>query len=140
MAGSKGIKLIIKKGATKLAGVQSKKITYGGEPIDISGDDDNGYQKFLDEVGTLSLNFSVEGVAKDDTLRNVKMTPGSHILTDISIVLPPLSSGFVDGGIITGDFILASYEESGEHADAIKFSAEFQSSGGYVKSAPTAAP
>jgi predicted secreted protein len=120
MAGDKGIKLIIKKGVTKLAGVQSKKITYGGEPIDISGDDENGYQGFLPEVGTRSLNFSVEGVTKDTVLRNIKMNTTNHLITDITITYP-------DGGIIAGDFILASYEESGEHNDAIKFSAEFQS-------------
>jgi len=125
MAAAKGIDLKIKKGAVVLAGVQSKKISYMGEVIDTTGDDDNGYQSSLPKCGTRGLNFSVEGLQKDEVFRDLWLTSDNHMMADISIVYP-------DGGVVTGSFNMASYEESGEHNDAIKFSAEFQSSGAWV--------
>lgn len=75
----------------------------------------------LDTAGVSSISISCDGVASDTTLRDIAETQ-SRLLTDITITFP-------DGKIIACDFYLDPYTENGDHADAIKFSASFASSG-----------
>jgi predicted secreted protein len=128
MAAANGRELKILKNNNPIAGVRTKTVAIAGEPIDITSDDDLGYRTMLAEAGTYSIDLTVEGVTKDDTLRSVILTGGTLLLTDISIEYP-------DGSTITGDFFLASVEDSGEYADALTFSASLQSSGAWVYSA-----
>ena len=128
MAAANGRELKILKNNNPIAGVRTKTVAIAGEPIDITTDDDLGYRTMLAEAGTYSIDLTVEGVTKDDTLRSVILTGGTLLLTDISIEYP-------DGSTITGDFFLASVEDSGEYADALTFSASLQSSGAWVYSA-----
>jgi predicted secreted protein len=128
MAAANGRELKILKNNNLIAGVRTKTVAIAGEPIDITSDDDLGYRTMLAEAGTYSIDLTVEGVTKDDTLRSVILTGGTLLLTDISIEYP-------DGSTITGDFFLASVEDSGEYADALTFSASLQSSGAWVYSA-----
>lgn len=122
MAASKGKNLLIKKAAAVVcAGILSKDIKFNGEPIDITSDDDAGWRSLMSEAGLLSIDVSFEGVAKDAILRTVAASE-SRMLTDVTLVFP-------NGDIVDGDFFLASYSEKGETNDAIKFSAELQSSG-----------
>lgn len=122
MAASKGKNLLIKKGAVVIcAGILSKDIKFNGEAIDITGDDDSGWRALLSEAGVMSIDVSFEGVSKDATLRAAAVTE-SRMMTDVSLVFP-------NGDAVTGNFFLASYSEKGETNDAIKFSAELQSSG-----------
>ncbi|MES2182870.1 MAG: phage tail tube protein [Pseudomonadota bacterium] len=130
MAASKGINLVLKKGASAIAGVNAKKISYKGDPIEITGDDDSGYQASMPVCGARGLNFSGDGVTKNNILRDIKLNSDTHLLADITLVYP-------DGGIVAGDFFLSSYEESAETNDAIKFSFELISSGAWGYTAPT---
>lgn len=129
MAASKGRDLKIKKGATVLAGVRTKGIAIAGEPIDITTDDDLGYRTLLEDAGQMSLDVSIEGVTKDNVLKGLIVSGGTLLLTDITIVYP-------DGGIIDGDFFLASLEESGAYNDAITFTGALQSSGAWTYTPP----
>jgi len=128
MAATNGRELKVKKAGTVLAGVRTKTVAIAGEPIDITSDDDLGYRTMLGDAGTYSIDLTVEGVTKDDTLRGIILTGGSLLLTDITIEYP-------DGGEIEGDFFLAAVEDSGEYADALTFSASLQSSGPWVYTA-----
>lgn len=122
MAASKGSSFLIKKAAVVIcAGIQSKDIKYNGEPIDISSDDDNGWRALMSETGMKSIDIAFEGVSKDTVLRTIVLTD-SRMLTDVSLVWP-------NGDTLTGNFFLANFSEKGETNDAIKFSAELQSSG-----------
>lgn len=126
MAASIGRNLLVKKGSTVIAGVRSKTITGNGEPVDITTDDDSGYRTMLSDPATLSLDISVEGLTKDNTLRSAIMTNApSLLLTDINIQFP-------NGDTISGDFWFASFEEVGNHTDAVGFTATFQSSGAWT--------
>ena len=125
MAASKGLLFQIKKSGNVIcSGIASKKIKYNGEPIEITSDDDTGYRTFLAETGTKSLDVSIEGVAKDTVLRDLILTD-ARMLTGVSL-------NFSNGDTITGDFFLASFDEDYQHDDAVKFSAELQSSGIYT--------
>lgn len=120
-----GRNFLIKKNNVDLAGVRSKSMAFGGEPIDDSDADDDGYRTLLTEAAGLTLDVSVEGVIKDDTMRAVALGSGSKLLTDITLAFP-------DGDTISGDFFLTAYEESGPYKDAQTFSASLSSSGAWT--------
>lgn len=125
MAASSGRELLIKKGASVIAGVRTKTVTINGEPIDVTTDDDSGFRTLLADPATRMIDLSVEGITKDDTLRAIVAGAGPQLLTDITIEYP-------DGAVIAGDFYLVSVEESGEYQDAVTFTASLQSSGAFT--------
>lgn len=125
MAAAKGRELLIKKGSTVLAGVRTKGVSINGEPIDITSDDDDGYRTLLSDAGTYSVDLSVEGITKDDTLRTVILAGGSLMLTDITIDYP-------NGKTLSGNFFLNSLEETGTYNEAVTFSGSLQSSGTFT--------
>ena len=125
MSGYKGDKFKIKKGAVVIcSGITTKKMKYGGEPIDITSDDDSGWRTFLADSGTKSLDISFEGVMKDTVLRAIRIAD-ANLLTDVTLLLE-------NNMVVSGNFYLASYEESRKHDGAVEFSAELQSSGPMV--------
>jgi predicted secreted protein len=100
----------------------SKTFTVGGEPVDITSDDDGGYRTLLAEAGVKTLDISFEGVTKNNDLRSAILTGLDLMLTDISLEFP-------NGDTIAVDFFFTSLEETGAHNDAVKFSGSMQSSG-----------
>ena len=128
MAADVGRNLKILQGLVVLAAVRNKSVSFAGEPIDITSDDDAGFRLLLAEEGQKSIDMSVDGVIKDAVLRGQALSGSSLMLTDVNILWP-------NGDTLTGDFFLASYEESGAYKDAITFTASLQSSGPYVYTA-----
>lgn len=129
MAAGKGRSFQVKKSGTVIAGVKNKGVTVNNEPVDITSDDDSGFRTLLADTAVSSMDISVDGVTKDTTLRTVIMAGGTSVyLTDITLEYP-------NGDTITGDFYLASLEESGETKDAVNFSASLQSSGQFTYTA-----
>lgn len=121
--------LLVKKGVTRLLGINAKSIAVAKEPIDITTDEDNGFRTLLDVAGTKTLDISFSGVVKDAVLRGLIMTGGSQLLTDITIEYPPIG-GQSQGDVISGDFYLANLTENGGGSDgAIEFDGSLQSSG-----------
>lgn len=129
--------LIIKRGATRIAGVSSKSVSAAKEGIEVTTDDDNGYRKFLSEAGTKSLDLSLSGITNDPDLRALIMTEQSMLLTDITIEYPPVGTQ-TTGDTISGDFYFNGMSESGGGSDgAIEFDGTLQSSGPWVYTAGT---
>lgn len=122
MAANVGRNLLLKTGTTVIAGVRQKGISVNGEPIDVTTDDDSGYRTLLAEAGMMSLDISVEGVTKDNELRQA-------MLTDATLTLAGLSIEYPNGDTVTGTFLLVGLEETGAHNDAVTFSGTLQSSG-----------
>lgn len=121
--------LLIKKGATRLAGINSKSIDVANEPIDITTDEDNGFRLLLDVAGSSALDISFSGVTKDPTLRALALTGGSKLFADITIEYPPVGTQ-TTGDSISGDFYFNGLSESGGGSDgAMEFSGTMQSSG-----------
>lgn len=117
-----GRELLVKRGSTVIAGVRTKTVTFNGEPVDVTSDDDSGFRKLLAEVGQKSIDMSVEGVTKDNDLRSAALSGTSLLLTDVNIEWP-------NGDTLSGDFFMNSVEETGAYNDAITFTSSFQSSG-----------
>jgi predicted secreted protein len=121
--------LLVKKGASRLLGINAKSIAVAKEPIDITTDEDNGFRLLAEEAGTKSLDISFSGVTKDAVLRGLIMSGSSQLYTDITIEYPPVG-GQSAGDTISGDFYLNGLTENGGGSDgAIAFDGTLQSSG-----------
>lgn len=130
---AKGRSCTVKRGAVPalIAGVRTKSFSINGEPIDITNDDDTGIRTLMEEPGELSMEISVSGVVKSDTLRAEALnTTDRTQLTEFGF------PGTV-AGKIAGQFYLASYSETGEYKGATTFEATFQSSGALTYTAAT---
>ena len=129
MAGNASRDMLIKKGATRLAGINSKSVAVDKSPIDVTTDEDNGFRTLLEEAGTKTLDISFSGVTKDLVLRGLIMSGSSQMYTDITLEFPPVGSQ-TSGDTISGDFYLANLTENGSSPDgAIEFDGTLQSSG-----------
>lgn len=129
--------LLIKRGATRIAGVNSKSIAVAKEGIDVTTDEDNGYRLLLEEAGTKTLDISFSGVTKDPELRAQIMTEQTQLLTDITVEYPPIGSQ-ATGDSITGNFYFNGQNETGGGSDgAIEFDGTLQSSGPWTYTAGT---
>lgn len=129
MPAAKGRSLLVKRNNVVIAGLRTKGVAFNGEPIDGTTDDENGYRTLLSDPGVKSVDLSIEGLTKDATLRVAVLNGGSLMLEDITVTYP-------DGGILAGDFFLASLEETGTYNEAITFSGSLQSSGEWTYTPP----
>jgi len=119
-----GRELVIKKGSAIIAAIRNKTISWNGEPIDVTTDDDAGFRTLLDAQGQENIDISGDGITDADILKDIALDPtASKLLTDITIA-------WVDStAIIAGDFKLISYEETGPYQDSRTFTFSMQSSG-----------
>ena len=117
MAGNVGRADSIRKNNVVIAGVREKSLSWSGEPIDVTSDEDGGIRKLIEDYGQEQLSISLSGVFKDDTtFRDIALNPGTTgLLTDITY-------NFADGSSITGDVLLVGYEEGAPYQDATTFS------------------
>lgn len=125
MAANVGRNLLLKTGSTVLAGLRTKGISINGEPIDITTDDDGGYRTLLDEAGQKALDISIDGITKDNDLRQAMATGMTLTLAGVSLEYP-------NGDTLTGTFMLVSLEESAAYNDAVTFTGSLQSSGAWT--------
>lgn len=133
MAGFVGRKALLKKGATVMAGVRTKTLTWGGESIDITSGEDDGIRLLLAASGQEQIDIPIEGIAKDDTLLNIVMdTTTSKMLTDITLEFAIRDSGNTTAATLSGNFRLSSYEEGMPYNDATTFSGTLESSGAWT--------
>lgn len=118
-----GRKLKIKKGGVTLLGIRSKTFTYNGEPIDLTDGEDDGFRVLDEETGERSIDISFDGVVKDSIFRDLALgQEASLFLDDITLEWP-------NGDVLTGNFYLSSFEETGAYKDALTMSGQLQSSG-----------
>lgn len=104
----------------RVSGVREKGIKLDGSAIDVTADEDDGWQKLLTVAGENKIEVSISGVTKVPTLRDAWFS-GNRTKT--------VSIGWVDGKEMSGTFFLASYSEKGTYKDATTFEATLQSSG-----------
>lgn len=121
--------LLVKKAGTALLGVNAKTISAASASIDVTTDEDLGFRCLLDVAGLETLDISGSGVTKDELLRQLALTGGSKLLTDITIEYPKVGTQ-TTGDSISGDFYFSSFNETGGSSDgAIEFDFSMQSSG-----------
>lgn len=133
MARTNGRDLRIKRGATTIAVVNTKTININNNPVDVTGDSDEGFVTLLGRPGTRQITCDVSGFTDDDVLRDSAVT-GSSLLAEHTIEwLSADGTGTVVYSI-TGDFYLATFSETGASDGGLEFSASLQSSGAWTKS------
>lgn len=132
MARQNGRDLRIKRGATVVAVVNTKTININNNPVDVTGDDDDGFVTLLDRPGTKQMTADVSGFTDDDTIRDVAVT-GTGLLAEHTVEW--LSSDGLGTVVyaVTGDFYLATFSETGASDGGLEFSASLQSSGEWTK-------
>lgn len=118
--GFAGRTIIVRQGGEQIAGIRTKTLTFEGEPIDVTSDENDGWRTLLSTYGTRGLTASVEGVTKSHQLKVAALS--QQVITELTFTWP-------DGFEVIGDFALANYAETGEYTDAATFSCEFRSSG-----------
>lgn len=102
-------------------GVREKGVNVDGAEIDVTSDEDAGWQTILSSPAAQnSVTISLSGVTKDNRLKN-DWFAGNRVRS-ASLTYP-------DGSVMTGTFFLASYKEGTPYNDAITFDAELKSTG-----------
>lgn len=113
---------VLNKNSVALAGIRVTTLTYAGETVDITDRGDAGLRVLSDDMGVESVDFSVEGVWKDATIRAIAMGSGSKKLTDVTL-------DFVDGAEWSGDVVLSGYTEGMPHNGEATWTMTLMSSG-----------
>lgn len=126
MAEKLGRAITMTWGGAAIAGAQEKGIKVNGEVIDVSDDDSAGWRELMSEHGEKSVDISLSGVTKSTALMTA-MINGTE--------LKALVLTYPDGSTLTGNFLIASYNETGPYKGAQMFEAELQSSGAVVYAA-----
>lgn len=122
MAAYKGRTLALGWGAGSpaIAGVRERSVAINGEPIDITTDEDMGWQTLLEVSAQDSVAITVSGVTKSNALK------ADYFNGDRT---KPLTLTYPDGSILTGTFFLSTYTDNAPYNNAGTFEASFMSSG-----------
>ncbi|ARC87139.1 phage tail tube protein [Rhodovulum sp. MB263] len=121
-AGFSGRQLTIEWDGTIIKGVKNKTASFSREGIDITSDDDQGFQTFLPEPGVISSEWSVEGITGDETLI-------AACLAGAPYETPPVTINLPTGGKVEITMFLSQLEITGNTDGAFEFSATMMSSG-----------
>lgn len=121
--------VLVKNKDGVVAGVRTKTITFEGEPIDTTSDENNGWRNLIATYGTRGMTISVEGVVKSHSLKTAALSQA--VMNDISMEWP-------DGYLVQGDFAMANYTETGSFDGEMTFSCEFRSTGPITYTSPVA--
>jgi TP901-1 family phage major tail protein len=114
--------LLLRKAGTAIACIRAKTLSWNGETIDLTTDDDGGIRLLANVPAGQSISISGEGVADETVMRNIALVPGtSKMLTDITIVTE-------DSYTLAGDFMLTTYEITGSHDGEATYSLSLESS------------
>ncbi len=106
-------------GAT-INGVREKGVSIAGEPVDVTSDEDSGWRTLLTVAGQNEVGISLGGVTKDKQLIT-DWFAGTR--TRACVITYP------DGSVLSGDFFLSTYSDTGPYNDAITFDAQLVSTG-----------
>jgi predicted secreted protein len=120
MTGFLGRSIALTWDGASVAGVREKKKALSGAAVDVTSDEDNGWRTLLEDPQQNEVNLSLSGVTKSDVLRSAWFS-GDRTAT-ATLTYP-------DGGVLSGTFYLATYNETGPYNNATTFDCELQSSG-----------
>lgn len=115
-----GRQVVLQWNATSLAGVREKNMTLNGDPIDVSSDDDNGWRKLMTISAEDQVNLDLSGVTKSQTLKSDWFAGNRTRAASLT---------YPSGGVLSGDFFMASYSEKQATKEAVTFEMSTQSSG-----------
>lgn len=108
-----------------ILGLRSKSITFIGEALDSTSDDDDSWQRFHPEVPRKGITMACEGIAKGGLIRRVAQEGNVINLIDWSLVVPTV-------GVWSGDWIASGFSISSETDTLATFSGTINSNGPLV--------
>lgn len=120
MPGFLGRQIIFEWGGIQIPGVREKGVAMNGEAVNVTSDEDGGWQKLLEVAGENSVELSLGGVTKNEQLKQDWFAGDRTKSVEIT---------YPDGGQITGTFFMANYTDTGPYNDATTFEATLQSTG-----------
>lgn len=122
---------LLLKSAVAIAGVRLVGMKFNATPIDITDADSDGVQELLAGASaTMSLEINVSGIYTDNVLRAIAVNPATdRLITDLTLSHPGAGT---PTDIVTGNFFMTSYEDSGAHDGPVEFLATFTSSGDWA--------
>lgn len=115
----------IEKNSVALIGIKSLSIEYSGGSIDVTSGENGGIQTLLDVSSVEALSFSVEGVAKDEVIRDLVLGGTQRLFTDMVV-------NYDNGDTLSVDMFLTSFNEGYPDQEGKTFSASFSSSGAWT--------
>ena len=128
-----GRKVRLKKGvdvaAVAIVGARQEDITVANGEVDVTDKDDNGYRTLLDDWGMRSIDLSMSGLLKDDSLLEIATSASAAVL------LQEYTLEIEGIGAFEGNFFMNNLQIGAPHDNAVTFSATFLSSGPYVYTA-----
>lgn len=109
--------------AVAIQGCREKALAVNNSPIDITSDDDAGWQNLFTEAGQRDVKISISGVAKTDVLKIDAFSPVAANRSRSATLT------YSNGAIVSGTFLLSTYNEGTPYKDAITFDCELMSVG-----------
>lgn len=120
MSGFKGREIIATWKGFSLGGVRQKGVAMNGAPINMTSDEDNGWQLLYTASAEDQVTITISGIHKDYRLEHDwinRQRTGAFTLE------------YPSGALISGTFFMANYNGTGPYNDAVTFEAAFHSSG-----------
>lgn len=112
-----------------------QSINISNSRSDTSGDSSGEHTDCHAEPGQKSITFSAGGVTRNNSLLKSAMQTGSQVY---AVVLTcTADSGGTSGSVISGDFFMDSFEDSGSTGELMQFSLSMSSTGGATFTDPT---
>ncbi len=131
MAVEKGRGFLLKVGTaaagTTLAGCRTTSMSIGNDAVDITNKDSAGFMTLLEAAGTQKLSISAEGVF--DPAGGGQSTIEGYVMAKS---INAFGLAFDGGKEIDGNFLITSYELSGNHDGEVTFSISLESSGAFT--------
>ena len=130
MAVQPGINLLIKKGATAIAGLRTAELAFSLTTIDITSADDAGFRKLLNAHTGQQFTLTGSGIEKGGSLFTLwASTATTKYLTDITFTIPTEAA---TGDLFTADVVLTSYKLKSSHDGVIEFDFTLESAGSWT--------
>lgn len=107
----------------EIAGVREKSIEINGEPINVTSDEDDGWQTLIEASAENSVNVSISGVIKNATRLLTDWFNGTRIQPAAFEFPAPLNS------VLSGNWRLDALTITGAYNDAATFEATLSSTG-----------
>lgn len=118
---------------TTLAGVRTRGLTVTNDYVDVTTDDDEGWRTLLADPGLRSLEITIGGVTKDEILLAEIMAAN----VEAKALTANLPTSLTTPGTVDGDFLISSFEQTGDHDGEVEFSVTFMSTGVITYTAST---
>lgn len=112
-----------------VAGIRELGFSVGGEAVDVTNNDSAGWRALLDAAGVNSIDIPISGVLVNDTLRADAIN-GATISSGLRMQNATLQRA--DGSMLSGNWYLQGYSETGAHDGEITFEATLMSNGPIV--------